>query len=84
MRIYFIRKYWIQFPYYFIINILEVTPIRSGLRKRKREEAPKNTAPQVSEVWVDESKLELVEIKQFHERYILCSYLFYRILYFIN
>lgn len=51
------------------MNILEVTPIRSGLRKRKREEAPRNTAPQVSEVWVDESKLELVEIKQFHERY---------------
>lgn len=59
---------------YYIIHFLEfkpleVTPIRSGLRKRKREEAPKNTAPQVSEVWVDESKLELVEIKQFHERY---------------
>ncbi|VVC31946.1 Hypothetical protein CINCED_3A007015 [Cinara cedri] len=49
-------------------QVREVTPIRSGLRKRKREETPKNTAPQVSEVWVDESKLELVEIKQFHER----------------
>uniref|UniRef100_A0A2S2Q1D7 Nucleosome-remodeling factor subunit n=1 Tax=Sipha flava TaxID=143950 RepID=A0A2S2Q1D7_9HEMI len=49
-------------------QVREVTPIRSGLRKRKREEAPRNTAPQVSEVWVDESKLELVEIKQFHER----------------
>lgn len=56
--------------YSFFINS-EVTPIRSGLRKRKREEAPRNIAPQVSEVWVDESKLELVEIKQFHERYIL-------------
>jgi len=52
-----------------------VTPIRSGLRKRKREEAPRNTAPQVSEVWVDESKLELVEIKQFHERYILVLFI---------
>jgi len=54
-----------------LLIILEITPIRSGLRKRKREEAPRNTAPQVSEVWVDESKLELVEIKQFHERYVL-------------
>lgn len=58
-----------MFKVNFKINILEITPIRSGLRKRKREEAPRNTAPQVSEVWVDESKLELVEIKQFHERY---------------
>lgn len=52
-------------------NVLEITPIRSGLRKRKREETPRNTAPQVSEVWVDESKLELVEIKQFHERCVI-------------
>jgi len=59
----------------FLVQISEVTPIRSGLRKRKREEAPRNTAPQVSEVWVDESKLELVEIKQFHERYILVLFI---------
>lgn len=59
----------------FLKQISEVTPIRSGLRKRKREEAPRNTAPQVSEVWVDESKLELVEIKQFHERYILVLFI---------
>ncbi|XP_015374966.1 PREDICTED: nucleosome-remodeling factor subunit NURF301-like isoform X3 [Diuraphis noxia] len=63
---YLIRK--VVIPLDIPKQVREVTPIRSGLRKRKREEAPKNTAPQVSEVWVDESKLELVEIKQFHER----------------
>lgn len=59
-----------------------MTPIRSGLRKRKREEAPRNTAPQVSEVWVDESKLELVEIKQFHERYLFLFSFLVGIMYF--
>ncbi|XP_050437023.1 nucleosome-remodeling factor subunit NURF301 isoform X2 [Adelges cooleyi] len=63
---YLIRK--VVIPLDIPRQVREVTPIRSGLRKRKREEAPRNTAPQVSEVWVDESKLELVEIKQFHER----------------
>ncbi|XP_003241005.1 nucleosome-remodeling factor subunit NURF301 isoform X2 [Acyrthosiphon pisum] len=63
---YLIRK--VVIPLDIPKQVREVTPIRSGLRKRKREEAPRNTAPQVSEVWVDESKLELVEIKQFHER----------------
>lgn len=43
-------------------------PIRSGLRKRKREEAPQSTDPQVSKEWVDEDKLELWEIKQYAER----------------
>uniref|UniRef100_A0A8D8MA99 Nucleosome-remodeling factor subunit NURF301 n=1 Tax=Cacopsylla melanoneura TaxID=428564 RepID=A0A8D8MA99_9HEMI len=43
-------------------------PIRSGLRKRKREETPVITEPQVTEEWVDESKLELWEIKQFGDR----------------
>ncbi|XP_050535545.1 nucleosome-remodeling factor subunit NURF301 isoform X2 [Daktulosphaira vitifoliae] len=63
---YLIRK--VVIPLDIPKQVREITPIRSGLRKRKREETPRNTAPQVSEVWVDESKLELVEIKQFHER----------------
>lgn len=49
-------------------TIREVNPIRSGLRKRKREETPQNTEPQVSEEWVDEDKLELWEIKQYCEK----------------
>lgn len=43
----------------FIFLFLEVTSIRSGLRKRKRPESPQNMDPQVSEEWVDEEKLEL-------------------------
>ncbi|XP_073972080.1 nucleosome-remodeling factor subunit NURF301 E(bx) isoform X2 [Rhodnius prolixus] len=49
-------------------TIREVQSIRTGLRKRKREEAPQNTEPQVSEEWVDESKLDLWEIKLYGER----------------
>lgn len=49
-------------------TIREVNPIRSGLRKRKREETPQNTEPQVTEEWVDEDKLELWEIKQYCEK----------------
>ncbi|EEB14731.1 fetal alzheimer antigen, falz, putative [Pediculus humanus corporis] len=49
-------------------TIREVNPIRSGLRKRKREETPQNTEPQVSEEWVDEDKLELWEIKQYCDK----------------
>ncbi|XP_065199486.1 nucleosome-remodeling factor subunit NURF301 [Planococcus citri] len=49
-------------------TIREVTSFRTGLRKRKREEALDKVDPQISEVWVDESKLELWEIKQFAEK----------------
>lgn len=51
-----------------LMSFLEVTSIRSGLRKRKRPESPQSTDPQVSEEWVDEDKLELWEIKQYGER----------------
>lgn len=47
---------------------LEVTSIRSGLRKRKRPESPQSTNPQVSEEWVDEEKLELWEIKLYGDK----------------
>ncbi|XP_065345796.1 nucleosome-remodeling factor subunit NURF301 isoform X2 [Cloeon dipterum] len=46
----------------------EVTSMRVGLRKRKREEAPQNTEPKVIEDWIDEDKLELWEIKQYSDR----------------
>lgn len=45
-----------------------MTSIRSGLRKRKREETPQSTEPQVSESWIDESKLELWEIRQYGDK----------------
>lgn len=48
--------------------LAEVTSIRSGLRKRKRAESPQKTDPQVSEDWVDETNLDLWEIKLFVER----------------
>jgi hypothetical protein len=48
--------------------------MRVGLRKRKREEAPQNTEPKVTEEWIDEDKLELWEIKQYNDRY--TSFLF--------
>ena len=47
---------------------VEVTPIRSGLRKRKRAESPKQSEPQVEEKWVEEEALELWEIKSYRER----------------
>ncbi|XP_064622398.1 nucleosome-remodeling factor subunit BPTF-like isoform X2 [Lineus longissimus] len=44
------------------------TPIRSGLRERKRPESPKQTEPSVTEQWIPEERLELWEIKQFGEK----------------
>ena len=44
------------------------TPIRSGLRKRKREEAPVQTEPELKENWIPEEKLELHEIRGYFER----------------
>lgn len=52
---------------------VEVTSIRSGLRKRKRPESPQSTDPQVTEEWVDEDKLELWEIKQYGERWVVLA-----------
>ena len=49
-------------------TVREVTPSRSGLRKRKMVEAPKLSQPIVTEDWVDEDRLELWVIKQYHER----------------
>ena len=41
------------------------TPIRSGLRKRKRAESPQQSEPKVTEEWIDEKKLELWEIRAY-------------------
>ena len=49
-------------------TVREVAPSRSGLRKRKLVEAPKLSQPIVAEEWVDEERLELWEIRQYHER----------------
>ena len=44
------------------------TPIRTGLRKRKRPESPKQKEPSVTERWISEENLELWEIKLFSEK----------------
>ena len=49
-------------------TVREVTPSRSGLRKRKMVEAPRLSQPIVTEEWVDEDRLELWVIKQYHEK----------------
>ena len=48
--------------------VKEVTPIRSGLRKRKRAESPQQLEPKVTEEWIEEEKLELWEIRGFKEK----------------
>ena len=47
---------------------VDYSPIRSGLRKRKRAESPVSADPRVQEVWVDELNLELWEIRAYRER----------------
>lgn len=49
-------------------TVREVTPSRSGLRKRKMVEAPRLSQPIVSEEWVDEDRLDLCVIKHYHEK----------------
>lgn len=49
-------------------TVREVQSTRTGLRKRKREDNPQNTEPQVAECWIDENKMELWEIKAYGER----------------
>ncbi|CAB4054287.1 BPTF [Lepeophtheirus salmonis] len=49
-------------------TVVEVIPIRSGLRKRKRAESPQQSEPKVEEEWSDESLLELWEIRAFREK----------------
>jgi len=47
---------------------VDYSPIRSGLRKRKRAESPVSADPKMEEVWVDELSLELWEIKGYRDR----------------
>lgn len=49
-------------------DVSEVTPSRSGLRKRKRAESPDNAEPEVKEEWVDEDKFEVWEIRLYGEK----------------
>ncbi|CAG7825806.1 unnamed protein product [Allacma fusca] len=49
-------------------TIREVTPSRSGLRKRKRAESPDKTDPLIVEEWVDEDKVELWEIRLYGDK----------------
>lgn len=63
---YLIRK--VVIPLELPKTVREVTSFRTGLRKRKREETVQSTEPQVTEEWIDESKLDLWEIKQYTEK----------------
>ncbi|XP_017460877.1 PREDICTED: nucleosome-remodeling factor subunit BPTF-like, partial [Rhagoletis zephyria] len=47
------------------------TPIRSGLRQRKRPVSPPVKGPRMEEIWLNEEELELWEIRQFAERAIM-------------
>lgn len=49
-------------------TVVEVTPIRSGLRKRKRAESPQQSEPKTIEQWIDEEKLELWEIRAYRDK----------------
>ena len=44
------------------------TPIRSGLRERKRAESPVQRGPSMTESWIPEEQLEIWELKQFGEK----------------
>lgn len=68
LSIYFCREYLDIFK---IFEFVEVTSFRTGLRKRKREEACEKVEPQISEEWIDESKLELWEIRFFGEKLVV-------------
>merc|ERR1719187_1465292 len=47
---------------------VDYSPIRSGLRKRKRAESPVSADPRVEEVWIEETDLELWEVRAYRER----------------
>ena len=66
-----ITQYWqrkISIPLDAPRKQVDYSPIRSGLRKRKRAESPVSADPRVEEVWVDEISLELWEIKAYRDR----------------
>ena len=44
---------------------VDYSPIRSGLRKRKRAESPVSADPKKEDIWVEEQNLELWEIKAY-------------------
>jgi hypothetical protein len=47
---------------------VDYSPIRSGLRKRKRAESPVQAEPQVEEKWIDEHDLELCDIRAYRNK----------------
>ena len=66
-----ITQYWqrkISIPLDAPRKQVDYSPIRSGLRKRKRAESPVSADPRVEEVWVEEMSLELWEIKAYRDR----------------
>merc|ERR1719220_2220337 len=66
-----ITQYWqrkISIPLDAPRKQVDYSPIRSGLRKRKRAESPVSADPKVEEDWVDELGLELWEIRGYRDR----------------
>merc|ERR1719228_1606864 len=66
-----VTQYWqrkISIPLDAPRKQVDYSPIRSGLRKRKRAESPVSADPRVEEDWVDETDLELWEIKAYRDR----------------
>ena len=51
-----------------VLSKVDYSPIRSGLRKRKRAESPVHAEPRVEEQWIDEDHLELWEIKAYRDK----------------
>ena len=66
-----VTQYWqrkISIPLDAPRKQVDYSPIRSGLRKRKRAESPVSADPRVEEVWVDELTLEPWEIRAYRDR----------------
>ncbi|KAK2711375.1 hypothetical protein QYM36_012529 [Artemia franciscana] len=49
---------------------VDLTPARSGLRKRKKVETPEITEPSSTEEWIDETQMELWEIRLYYDKHI--------------
>lgn len=48
--------------------VKEITPVRAGLRKRRREEMLEEHQSEPTEEWISEDQLELVQIRAFKEK----------------
>lgn len=49
-------------------SVKEITPVRAGLRKRRREEVSEEIQSEPTEEWISEDQLDLVQIRAFKEK----------------